>query len=77
MVDLKMAEKTEQSQRIGLLTIREVAEALQCSERAVWGWTKDGELPVVRFGRVRRYRPEDVKEFVAKHLSRRTPQKNP
>ena len=68
IIDLETAAKTKHTQSIQLLTIGEVAEALQCSERAVWGWTNTGELAVVCLGRSRRYRPEDVQEFIAKHL---------
>ena len=76
MVDPKTAERIEQSQGIRLLTIREVAEALQCSERAVWGWTKAGKLSVVCLGRSRRYRPGDVQHFIAEHTDTGTTLKN-
>jgi excisionase family DNA binding protein len=52
---------------VKLLTSRQVAVALQCSERLVWGWTKDGDLPAVRLGRLVRYRIDDVEEFIARH----------
>ncbi len=47
-----------------LLTVDEVAEALQCSPRAVAAWTASGELASVKLGRLRRYRPEDVEAFI-------------
>ena len=54
---------------VKLLTARQVADALQCSERSVWGWTKNGGLPAVRLGRLVRYRVEDVEAFIARHQS--------
>ena len=54
---------------VKLLTARQVADALQCSERSVWGWTKDSDLPAVRLGRLVRYRVEDVEAFIARHQS--------
>ena len=50
-----------------LLTSRQVADALQCSVRFVWNWTKKGELPAVRMSRLVRYRVEDVEAFIARH----------
>lgn len=40
-----------------LLTLRprEAARALGISERKLWGLTKDGKIPFVRFGKAVRY----------------------
>jgi len=51
-----------------LLTVDEVAKALQCSPRAVAEWTASGELVSVKLGHLRRYRPEDVEAFVQGHV---------
>jgi len=50
-----------------LLTSQQVADALQCSVRFVWDWTKRGELPAVRMNRLVRYRVEDIEAFIARH----------
>ena len=56
-----------------LLNVKEVAEALQCSPRAVAAWTASGELVSVKLGRLRRYRPEDVEAFIQRNLSTSSP----
>ncbi len=66
MTEVNLAVECE---GVKLLTGRQVADALQCSERSVWGRTKDGNLPAVRLGRLVRYRTEDVEAFIAKHQS--------
>ena len=40
-----------------LLRPPEAAEALAISDRTLWGLTKAGEIPCVRFGRSVRYDP--------------------
>lgn len=56
-----------------LLTIDEVADMLQCCQRSVAAWTASGELTSVKLGRLRRYRPEDVEDFVRRNLSNGVP----
>jgi excisionase family DNA binding protein len=48
-----------------LLSIREAAEVLGCSERHLYGLTcPRGDLPAVRLGRKVAYDPADLREFV-------------
>ncbi len=56
--------ETVASEAYKLMTVAEVADILQCSERAVAAWRASGELGSVKMGRLRRYRPEDVEEFI-------------
>jgi len=48
-----------------LFTAREAAALLAISERTLWQLSRDGELPVVRFGRTVRYAPDDLQAFIA------------
>jgi len=56
-----------------LLTVNEVARALRCSPRSVAAWTASGDLASVKLGRLRRYRSEDVEDFIRRNLSRAVP----
>lgn len=47
-----------------LLTIAEVAQALRCSKRTVEHLVSARSIRVVRIGRMVRFRPEDVAQFV-------------
>ena len=47
-----------------LLTIKDVAEFLQCSTRKVQRMIKDGELEAIRVGRLVRVRPEALIVFL-------------
>jgi len=47
-----------------LLTVKQVAELLQCCEKTAWSLTRSGELPVVRLGRLVRVRPEDLADYL-------------
>ena len=54
-----------------LLTIKEVAELLQISERSIYnGVRKKAErkfpIPVKRVGKLIRFRPKDVENYIAK-----------
>ncbi len=46
-----------------LLTVHQVAEILQVSERSVWRWIAADVLPVRRFGRCVRVDPDDLNAF--------------
>jgi excisionase family DNA binding protein len=52
-----------------LWTIAQTARALQCGERTVACWIKDGKLLVVRLGRSVRIDLQDVKALIAKAKS--------
>jgi excisionase family DNA binding protein len=47
-----------------LLTVRQAAEALQISERKLWGMAAAGEIPRVRIGRSVRYDPTDLRAWI-------------
>ena len=47
-----------------LLTLSDVAEILQCSEKTVKRRVASGELPVVRDGRMVRVHPDDLDRYV-------------
>jgi len=59
----------QDQQEFKLLTIKEVAQILQVSERTIWNLTDSGELPRVRIGRSVRFRMEDVRQFCKLRLS--------
>ena len=52
-----------------LLTIGDVAGEFQVPARTVRRWIADGDLPVVRVGRLVRIRPRDRDAFIREHLS--------
>ncbi len=45
------------------LTVAEYAELLRVSERTVYTWVREGKIPVRRYGRTIRIRPEAVEGF--------------
>tara|TARA_B100000676_G_C17657747_1_gene619854 strand:- start:304 stop:507 length:204 start_codon:yes stop_codon:yes gene_type:complete len=47
-----------------LLTPRQAAEALQISERKLWGMKAAGEIPHVLLGRSVRYDPQDLQRCI-------------
>lgn len=47
-----------------LLTLSDVAEILQCSEKTVKRRVASGDLPVVRDGRMVRVHPDDLDRYV-------------
>jgi excisionase family DNA binding protein len=48
----------------GLLTQDQVANRLGVSRRFVWEITNCGKIAHIRLGRLVRYRPEDVEDFI-------------
>jgi len=48
-----------------LLKVEEAAEALSIGRSRMYQLVKDGEIPVVRFGKSIRIRPRDLRNFVA------------
>lgn len=48
-----------------LLTVQEAAGFLGCSIHSVYRWTAQGVLPVVKVGRLSRFRPADLRAWVA------------
>lgn len=51
-----------------LLTVKEAAQLLACSEAAIRKWLYQGKLPVVKLGRLTRLRLSDVEALVTKSL---------
>lgn len=49
-----------------LLTGREAARALSISERTLWGLTATRDVPSIRIGRLVRYDPADLREWIEK-----------
>ena len=62
MDNLKIVERS------GLLTVQEAAEYLKVSKDTIYHWTFKGMLPVVKLGRLSRYRRSDLDEFINKGL---------
>jgi excisionase family DNA binding protein len=54
-----------------LLTVKEAAELLACSEAAVRKWIYQQRLPKVKVGRLTRLRLSDVEALVAEGLDGR------
>jgi len=57
-----MAESARQEE--GLWTAEEVASYLQISEGTVNQWVKFGKIPVVKVGRLNRFRPSEIKAWL-------------
>ncbi len=51
-----------------LLSIKQAAELLSCSEGAIRKWVYQRRLPCVKVGRLTRLRPRDLEALVAKGL---------
>jgi len=51
-----------------LLTVGQVAERCQVSERTVRRWIDAGDLAVIRLGRLLRVRPIDLDQLLKEHL---------
>ena len=58
--------RTVNNLRVGqlLLTPRQAAEALQISERKLWGMKASGEIPHVLLGRSVRYPLADLQQWI-------------
>jgi excisionase family DNA binding protein len=46
-----------------LLTVDEVAAVFKVTRRTVWRWADAGHLERIRFGRLTRYRREDIERL--------------
>jgi excisionase family DNA binding protein len=47
-----------------LMTPREAADALRCTERSIQRWQREGKLTAVRIGRWVRFRREDIEAMI-------------
>ena len=65
----RRVEGAERVVPVRLLTVAEVAAALQISERAVRRWIAEGRLPAVHLGRAVRIRPVDLAQLIATGLT--------
>lgn len=54
-----------------LLTVEDVANRCQVSCYTVRSWARQGMIPVNRLGRLLRFEPEDVTEFIRMRRSGR------
>ena len=48
-----------------LVSPRQAARLLSVSERTLFTWTKAGQVPCVKLGRLVRYSVDSLKEFIA------------
>jgi excisionase family DNA binding protein len=53
-----------------LMTVKQAAEALSCSEAAIRKWIYQRRLPAVKVGRLTRLRVSDLEALLAKGLPR-------
>lgn len=51
----------------GLLTVREASQILRINRYLIYRLARDGDLPAIRVGRMVRFRPEDLREWIEKH----------
>lgn len=51
-----------------LLSAKQAAQVLSCSEAAIRKWAHQRKLPIVKVGRLTRFRPRDLEALIAKGL---------
>ena len=51
----------------GLLTVREASQILRINRYLIYRLARDRDLPAIRVGRMVRFRPEDLREWIEKH----------
>lgn len=49
------------------ITISEAADLLRVSQRTVYRWVKEGEIPCFRLGNVTRIAQQDLSAFIKRH----------
>jgi excisionase family DNA binding protein len=54
-----------QSKSVKLMTAEEVAERLDVGVKWVWAQARAGNIPHVKLGRYRRFRPETIDSWIA------------
>jgi len=59
-----------------LLTVKQTAELLACTEAAIRKWIYQRRLPVVKVGRLTRLRLSDVEALIARNLRPARPEDN-
>ena len=50
-----------------LLTVPEVAVILQVKPSTVYTWVREGKIPHIRVGRLIRFRPLQIEEFISRN----------
>jgi excisionase family DNA binding protein len=53
---------------VGYLTVKQVADELSFTERAVHKWIKEGRIAALKIGRDYRISEEDFQKFKEKHF---------
>ena len=66
-MDKTTAATTGNDQLMKLLTYKDVAELIGVSVRQVATFTSLGVIPCVKIGRLVRFQPEDIREFLGRH----------
>ena len=54
-----------------LLNVHEAAEILGVKPPTLYNWVSEGKITVVKVGRLVKFDPQDIKEFVEKNKKRR------
>jgi len=60
-----------------IMTVQEVAELLRVSERTVYDWATNGQIPCGKLGTTWRFKRSDVETWIDENLSRRKPAQLP
>lgn len=58
------------STKEGIMTVKEVAEYLRVSEATVYNLAKQRTIPAVKFGRVWRFKKEDIERLFDESVDR-------
>jgi excisionase family DNA binding protein len=66
-----MRRKTMKEKKMNthLLKAKEVAERLNISRSQAFALMRNGNVPIVKFGKLVRVRPEDLEEFIEMNLT--------
>lgn len=60
-----------------LMTAEQVAERLSVSEGTVNQWVKSGRIPVVKVGKLNRFRREDIETWIDERARESSPAPQP
>ena len=70
-------DETSSNQPEPLLTAEQVALRLSVSEGTVNQWVKSGRIPVVKVGKLNRFRREDIEAWIDERARESTPVPSP
>jgi len=62
-----MATKEESKSKSKYLSLEEIAQQLNVSERTVYRWVRSGDMRAFRLGHITRVTPEDFQKFIEKY----------